>query len=101
MVDTPGIRQFQLWDVIAEEVAGYFRDLRPYVSLCRFPDCTHTHEDDCAVKDAVADGRLDERRYESYCHLFAGEMDDEPCERMELSTSRSWNPGGLEPSCTN
>lgn len=75
VVDTPGIRQFQLWDVIAEEVAGFFRDLRPYVSLCRFPDCTHTHEDDCAVKNAVADGRLDERRYESYCNLWAGDTD--------------------------
>jgi ribosome biogenesis GTPase len=75
VVDTPGIRQFQLWDVIPEEVAGYYRDLRPYVSRCRFPDCTHTHEAECAVKDAVADGRLDARRYESYCHLAAGEMD--------------------------
>ena len=73
VVDTPGLRQFQLWDVIAEEVAGFYRDLRPYVSLCRFPDCTHTHEDDCAVKDAVADGRLDERRYDSYCHLIGEE----------------------------
>ena len=72
VVDTPGIRQFQLWDVIPEEVAGFYRDLRPYVHLCRFPDCTHTHEDDCAVKNAVADGRLDERRYESYCHLLGG-----------------------------
>ncbi len=70
VVDTPGIRQFQLWDVIREEVAGFYRDLRPYVSRCRFPDCTHTHEDDCAVKNAVADGRLDERRYDSYCHLI-------------------------------
>lgn len=69
VVDTPGIRQFQLWDVIAEEVAGYFRDIRPYVNNCRFPDCTHTHEADCAVKNAVADGRIDARRYESYCHL--------------------------------
>jgi ribosome biogenesis GTPase len=74
VVDTPGIRQFQLWDVIPEEVAGFFRDLRPYVNLCRFPDCTHTHEDDCAVKNAVADGRLDERRYDSYCRLFSGDM---------------------------
>ena len=69
VVDTPGIRQFQLWDVSAEEVAGFFRDLRPYVHRCRFPDCTHTHEAECAVKDAVADGRLDARRYESYCQL--------------------------------
>ncbi len=75
VVDTPGIRQFQLWDVIPEEVAGFYRDLRPYVSHCKFPDCTHTHETECAVKDAVADGRLDERRYESYCGLFAGDMD--------------------------
>ncbi len=73
VVDTPGIRQFQLWDIIAEEVAGYFRDLRPYVSHCRFPDCTHIHEDGCAVKDAAADGKLDVRRYESYCHMFRGD----------------------------
>jgi ribosome biogenesis GTPase len=73
VVDTPGIRQFQLWDIVPEEVAGYYRDLRPYVSLCRFPDCTHTHEANCAVKDAVADGKLDARRYESYCHLRAGD----------------------------
>ncbi len=75
VVDTPGIRQFQLWDIVPEEVAGYFRDVRPYVNLCRFPDCTHTHEDGCAVKDAVADGHLDERRYESYCHLRAGDIE--------------------------
>jgi ribosome biogenesis GTPase len=75
VVDTPGIRQFQLWDVIPAEVAGYFRDIRPYINQCRYPNCTHTHETDCAVKNAVADGWLDLRRYESYCHLFAGEMD--------------------------
>jgi ribosome biogenesis GTPase len=73
VVDTPGIRQFQLWDIIPREVAGLYRDLRPYVSLCRFPDCTHTHEADCAVKAAVGDGRLDARRYESYCSLFEGD----------------------------
>ena len=69
LIDTPGIRQFQLWDVIPEEVAGFFRDLRPFINLCKFPDCTHTHEDECAVKWAVADGKLDVRRYESYCHI--------------------------------
>jgi ribosome biogenesis GTPase len=73
IVDTPGIRQFQLWDVIPEEVGGFYREIRPYVNHCRFPDCTHQHETDCAVKDAVADGHIDTRRYESYCHLFSGE----------------------------
>lgn len=72
VVDTPGIRQFKLWDIVPEEVAGLYRDIRPYVSRCRFPDCSHTHEADCVVKDAVADNRLDARRYESYCHLCSG-----------------------------
>jgi ribosome biogenesis GTPase / thiamine phosphate phosphatase len=73
VIDTPGIRQFQLWDVVPQELASYYRDIRPYVSLCRYPDCSHQHEDFCAVKDAVADGRIDVRRYESYCHLFSGD----------------------------
>jgi len=73
VVDTPGMRQFQPWDIIPEEVVNFYRDLRPYVSLCKFPNCTHTHEADCAIKNAVADGRLDERRYDSYCYLREGE----------------------------
>lgn len=71
--DTPGIRQFQLWDVIPQEVAGFFRELRPYVSQCRYPNCSHNHEEPCAVKDAVADGFIDARRYESYLAM----LDDE------------------------
>jgi ribosome biogenesis GTPase len=73
IVDTPGIRQFQLWNIVPDEVAGLFRDIRPFVSQCRFPDCTHTHETDCAVKDAVADGFVDIRRYESFCQIRAGD----------------------------
>lgn len=69
LIDTPGIRQFQLWDIIPEEVGGYFRDIRPFINSCRFPDCTHTHEDECGVKWAVADGKIDVRRYESYCQM--------------------------------
>ncbi len=69
LVDTPGVRQFQLWDIVASELTGLFRDIRPFASKCRYPDCSHIHENDCAVKDAVADGRLDARRYDSYCQI--------------------------------
>ncbi len=69
LVDTPGIRSMQLWDVSAAEVEGFFRDLRPFANRCRFPDCTHTHEEQCAVKSAVADGLIDLRRYDSYCQI--------------------------------
>ncbi|MDR3232733.1 MAG: ribosome small subunit-dependent GTPase A [Planctomycetaceae bacterium] len=73
VVDTPGLRQFMLWDIIPEEVLGLFRDLRPYENRCRFPDCTHSNETDCAVKYAVAEGRLDLRRYESYLSVRFGD----------------------------
>jgi ribosome biogenesis GTPase / thiamine phosphate phosphatase len=68
--DTPGIRQFQLWGIENNEVAGLMPEFRPYVSQCRYPNCLHIEEDDCAVKNAVADGRVDARRYDSYCHLI-------------------------------
>ncbi len=74
VIDTPGIRQFQLWDITAAEVAGLMPDLRPYVSHCRYPDCLHLHEDDCSVKNAVVDGRIDARRYDSYCHLLEEDL---------------------------
>jgi ribosome biogenesis GTPase len=69
IIDTPGIRQFQLWDIVPAEVESMFRDIRPYTHRCRFPDCTHTHEEDCAVKSGVADGLIDPRRYDSYCQI--------------------------------
>lgn len=73
VVDTPGIRQFELWDIIPEEIAGCFRDLRSFESNCEFPNCSHLHEAGCAVKRAVALSLLDLRRYESYCKLFQGD----------------------------
>jgi len=72
-VDTPGVRQFALWQFVSAEASNAFRDLRPIANLCRFPDCTHAHESDCAVKHAVADGLLDTRRWESCLALAHGD----------------------------
>jgi ribosome biogenesis GTPase len=73
VIDTPGIRQFELWDVIPEELEGHFVEFRPYVPHCRFPNCTHTHEALCAVKQAVEDLEIDPGRYERYQNLFRGD----------------------------
>jgi ribosome biogenesis GTPase len=70
--DTPGIRQFELWDIISEEVEGFFAEFRPWVPLCAFPDCTHTHEERCAVKRAVLRRQLSASRYTSYVGMFTG-----------------------------
>ena len=75
VVDTPGIRQFELWDVIPEELEGFFVEFRPYVHLCRFASCTHTHETGCAVKEAVDCGEIHPSRYQRYLYMFAGESE--------------------------
>jgi ribosome biogenesis GTPase len=72
VVDTPGVRQFQLYDTLAEEVEGYFVEFRPFVAQCGFPDCTHTHEERCAVKRAVYRRQLSAERYTSYLGMYAG-----------------------------
>jgi len=76
VVDTPGIRQFELWDIIPEEVEGFFSEFRPYVHLCGFPDCSHTHEDNCAVKNAAALRHISQARYISYLGMYSGRMDE-------------------------
>ncbi len=72
VVDTPGVRQLQLWDTRPEEVEGYFVEFRPLVPYCNFPDCTHIHEQGCAVKDALRKRHISDRRYQSYLGLFHG-----------------------------
>lgn len=72
VVDTPGIREFQLWDIIPEEVEGFFPEFAPFIPLCDFPDCTHTHEENCAVKRAVDRHQVSVRRYHSYIGMFTG-----------------------------
>ena len=73
VVDTPGIRQLALWDLIPEEIEGFFVEFRPFVALCHFPDCSHTHEEGCAVKRAVETELIHESRYASYVRIHAGE----------------------------
>lgn len=74
VVDTPGVRQFELWDVRPEEVERFFADIRPFVPLCGYPDCTHSHEDRCAVKRALIRRQLSSSRYHSYMGLLSGEQ---------------------------
>lgn len=71
VVDTPGLRQFELWNVEPAEISAYFIEFHPYAATCRFPDCSHTHEHGCEVKRAVHWGEIAECRFESYLKLYA------------------------------
>jgi ribosome biogenesis GTPase / thiamine phosphate phosphatase len=72
VVDTPGIRQFELWDIMPEELEGFFPEFRPLVPHCEYADCTHIREQGCAIKRAVALGQISERRYISYRGMYEG-----------------------------
>jgi ribosome biogenesis GTPase / thiamine phosphate phosphatase len=68
IIDTPGMRELQLWDV-TEAVKESFDDIEALAAGCHFTDCRHREEPRCAVKAAVADGRVSADRLESYHKL--------------------------------
>lgn len=73
IIDTPGIRDFGIVDVNPNETGQYFPDFRPFLQQCRFNDCTHTNEPDCAVKEAVEAGKIAAERYYSYLSIWQGD----------------------------
>ena len=76
VLDTPGMREFGLWDA-DEGVDGTFAEIVEIASHCRFADCSHKFEPGCAVRTAVADGRLDAGRLKSYRRL-SHELAEQP-----------------------
>ena len=73
IVDTPGMREFALWDIENDDLASLFPEMRPYLGRCRFGlDCSHSHEPGCAIKEAVEVGEITARRYQSYLRMKDG-----------------------------
>ena len=69
IVDTPGIRELEPL-VTPNELDSHFVEFVPYLGLCKFKGCTHIHEPQCLIKDAVASNKITEQRYKSYCTLL-------------------------------
>ena len=72
IIDTPGIKEFALFDMEKETLAQRFPEMRALMHECRFNNCTHLHEPHCAIKNAVEQGLIADWRYENYCNM----MDD-------------------------
>ena len=69
VVDTPGVKEFGLWDLAPEALIDCFPDLRQSAGGCAFAGCSHDADEGCAVREAVQSGRLSSRRYTSYLKL--------------------------------
>lgn len=71
LIDCPGLQEFGLAHLTLGEIEHGFRELRPFLGLCRFRDCRHDAEPGCAVKAGVGDGRVAARRLEHFRQLVS------------------------------
>lgn len=70
IIDTPGIKEFGVLEFQKEQVSHYFPEMLKILNDCQFNNCTHTHEPNCAVKDAVATEEISESRYINYLNIL-------------------------------
>ena len=70
VIDSPGIREFGLWHLAPPSIAEGFIELRPFIGQCKFRDCQHQKEPSCAFKQAVDDGNISKKRFDSYWHMI-------------------------------
>ncbi len=76
IIDTPGIRDFTPSQFATSQWQHGFREFAPYLGHCRFHNCLHIKEPDCAVKNAVENGKISQRRYTSYLQLVTQQSTD-------------------------
>jgi ribosome biogenesis GTPase / thiamine phosphate phosphatase len=69
-VDTPGIKSFGVYNISPDDLLLAFPDFTPYSSHCKFPNCTHIHEPNCAIKEAIETKKIHPLRYASYSTLL-------------------------------
>jgi len=70
LIDSPGVWEYGLWDMSQQDLANGFVEFEPRLGLCKFNDCHHATEPDCAVRAAVKLGEIRTWRYESYVRLL-------------------------------
>ena len=73
IIDTPGIKEFGLIQYEKEEVSHYFPEMLKLLDKCKFSNCTHTHEPQCAVKQALEEGKIAQSRYFNYLSIIENE----------------------------
>ena len=75
LIDSPGVRSFRLGHVSKNQLTYGFIEFRPYLGQCKFSDCRHKVEPDCAIREAVDTGDISQERYDSFQRIFASQGD--------------------------
>ena len=71
LIDSPGVWEYGIWKLERDELAAGFIEFNSWLGGCRFNNCVHSSEPDCAIKQAVIDGQIQEWRYQSYLRLLS------------------------------
>lgn len=71
LIDSPGIREFQLDELSNQEILNGFKEFKPLINACKFRNCAHIFEPKCAIKSAVKSGEIHQKRYQSYLALVS------------------------------
>lgn len=70
LIDSPGVRELSLWNMPATEIAKGYREFKPYLSQCKFRNCTHYETPGCAIINAVKNQLISLKRYENYAKML-------------------------------
>ncbi len=70
IADTPGFSTFSIEEIPSKDLANYFQEFKSQIKNCEFIGCTHIKEENCGIKKAIQDGKIDKSRYERFCKIY-------------------------------
>lgn len=70
IADTPGFSTFDISEIASKDLATYFKEFKENISNCEFVGCTHIKEENCGIKEAIEEGKIDKSRYERFCKIY-------------------------------
>lgn len=70
IADTPGFSTFDISEIESKDLASYFKEFREYIPDCEFIGCSHLKEENCGIKNAIKEGRIEQERYDRFCKIY-------------------------------
>ena len=70
IADTPGFSTFDISEIESKDLASYFKEFREYIPDCEFVGCTHIKEENCGIKNAIKEGKIEKERYDRFCKIY-------------------------------
>ena len=71
LIDSPGIREFQIDELSSSQILNGYREFKPYLGKCRFRNCQHVNEPNCAIRNALDSEKIHPARYQNYINLIS------------------------------